>query len=224
MLIRLCGHFLDNPNHIDKLIAIKGLPSEWFFRKSKWGTELVKPWQPDVEANIPQSIRHLCETFDIVEVFPPIEKGRDTVVDNLTIIGVKLDFMTELGQTMWAQVERYLDRMTPRDKPIPKPVLVAPNQKSDFNPHLARRTVRGSLELTPSEIPDVDLRTPETILVSQPAPTEALAVAAPVEKPAPPAPLHQAVVCPECRKSIKSGAGLRLHMGLVHKKKAAVAV
>ena len=158
-LIRLAGHFIDNPNHIDKLISIKGLPKEWFFRPSKFGgEELVPPWKPDVEANIPHSIRHLCEEMDITVPFPPIEKGRDSVVDKIKIIGLKLDFTSGPGQEMWEKIERYLDRMTPRDQRVPKPVLCAPNQKAEFSPHEARRTVRGSLELRPCEIPDVDLR------------------------------------------------------------------
>jgi hypothetical protein len=159
MLIKLAGHFYENPNHIDKIISIKGLPQEWFFRKSKFGgVELVPPWVPDNEANIPKSIRHLCEEVEITHVFAPIEKGRESVIDKKKVIALKLDFSTGPGRDAWELVERYLDRMTPRDQKVPKPVLCAPNQKSDFNPHEARRTARGSLELGPCEIPEVDLR------------------------------------------------------------------
>lgn len=169
MLIRLAGHFINNPNHIDKLISIKGLPEEWMFRKTVNGIELAPPWQPDIEANIPLHIRHLCEPRDVTFSFPPIEKGRQGVVETRKVIGLKLDFMTGPGSEMWEKVERYLDKMTPRDQKVPEPVLVAPNQKSEFSPHYGRRTVRGSLELVPADIPEVDLR---ENLTPPPAPPE----------------------------------------------------
>lgn len=173
MLIRITQHYPNNPSHIDKLIAIKGLPEDWLFRTSRFGgKELVYPWEPDVEENIPEHIRHLCEPTEITQVFPPIEKGRDYVVDKKTILGLKFSYMTEPGQVLWDKIERYLDRMTPRDQKVPQPVLVAPNHKDNFNPHAVRKTVRGSLELYKSEIPVVDLRTvkeePAAILVSYP--------------------------------------------------------
>ncbi len=164
MLIRLCGHHIDNPNHIDKLICIKGLPDEFFFRISKHGKELIRPWEPDVEANIPKEIRHLCDPFEIAEVFPPIEKGRDSVVDKRTILGLRFNYISEAGETMWERIERYLERSVSRDQMIPKPVLVAPNQKSLFDPHEARRSTRGSLELRKSEVPIIDVSRPEPIV------------------------------------------------------------
>jgi hypothetical protein len=148
MLIRLCGHFIDNPRHVDKLICIKGLPESYFFRPSRFGgKELISPWTPDNESNIPQSIRYLCEEIEITKAFPPIEKGKDSVVDKYKILGVKLEYTSGPGQEMWEQIEGYLERMIPRDQRVPKPVLCAPDQKSEFNPTSARRTVRGSLEL-----------------------------------------------------------------------------
>ncbi|HEX9504277.1 MAG TPA: hypothetical protein VF974_08255 [Patescibacteria group bacterium] len=159
MLIRLCGHFIDNPGHRDKLIAIKGLPEEWILRPSRFGgKELVKPWIPDIEANIPKSIRNLCEPIEITVVFPPIHKDADYVVDHLTIIGIRFDYMTEPGHELWEKIEDYIERMTPRDQRILKPCIVAPDQKSEFNPHMAKRSVRGGLEFHPCDIPVIDLR------------------------------------------------------------------
>jgi len=186
MLIRLCGHHIDNPNHIDKLICIKGLPDEWFFRNGKYGRELIRPWQPDVEENIPKDIRHLCDPIEFVQVFPPIEKGRESVVDKVVAIGLRFDYLTEAGMTMWDKIERYLERTVPRDQMVPKPVLVAPNQKSLFDPHEARRSSRGSLELRKAEIPVIDLRPQEpavpvvvpTIQVQPPVQTTTAAPAA----------------------------------------------
>lgn len=160
MLIRLCGHFKDNPNHIDKLICINGLPNEWFFRPSirnPGGKELIQPWIPDVESNIPRDIRNLCEEHEVTFVFPPIEKGGNYTVDKKKIIGVKFDYMSQPGQEAWEKIERFLDINTPRDQRVPEPVLVAPNHKASFSPHATRRTNRGSLELYVSEIPVVDL-------------------------------------------------------------------
>lgn len=158
MLIKLAGHFIDNPQHIDKMIIINGLPEEWIFRPSRFGgKELVKPWEPDIEENIPKSILPLCEEHEIVISYSPIEKGKESVVDKKITHGLRIDFSREPGQELWSKIERYLDRMTPRDQKVPKPVLYAPNHRSDFNPHEAVRTVRGSLELRSSEIPVVNL-------------------------------------------------------------------
>lgn len=227
MLIRLCGHYFNNPNHIDKLISIKGLPDEWFFKTSKdGGKELVKPWEPDVEANIDKSIRNLCEPTEITLVFPPIEKGRESVVEKVTILGVRFNFMTQPGQELWEKIERYLDRMTPRDERVPIPVIVAPNHLSPFDPHAARRTVRGSLELYKSEIPHVDL-SPRLEPAIAPAPR--VEIQAPVAATAPsvvvaPAVIPQPVVKPtvahlcDCGKSFDKEQGLRMHKMKAHPK------
>lgn len=211
MLIRIAGHHFNNPSHIDKMICIKGLPEEWLFRKSKFGKELLAPWKPDVEENIPQSIRHLCDPVEVTFVFPPIERGRDYVVDTKTVIGLKFEYMTEPGHELWEKIERYLDRMTPRDQKIPEPVLVAPNQKSDFNPHKARRTVRGSLEFEKCEIPVVDLRTEaEKVALVQP-----VIVAKPVIQ-------KEVFKCDQCPKEYDKKNSLRLHVLHGHKKEKVI--
>ena len=159
MLIKLAGHHINNPNHIDKVISIKGLPEEWIFRKTVNGKELVRPWTPDNEDTIPNEIRHLCEPTEITITYSPIGPGIPGVVDKRTILGIKLDFNTEPGRELWEKVERYLDRMTPRDQKVPEPVMMAPNHKSIFDPHIGRRGSRGSLEIGRTTVPDVDLRT-----------------------------------------------------------------
>ena len=170
MLIKLAGHYPNNPNHIDKLISIKGLPEEWIFRDGPLGKELVKPWIPDDDINIPKEIRHLCEPTDIVISYSPVAKGEKSVIDNKTILGIKLDFGTEPGREMWEKIERFMDKMTPRDMKIPEPVMMAPNQKSGFNPTIGRRSNRGSLEFASSvDVPDVDFR--HKIEEAQPKPS-----------------------------------------------------
>jgi hypothetical protein len=159
LLIKLAGHFIDNPQQIDKIIAIKGLPRHWFFRESiHGGEELCQPWEPDVEANIPASIRHLCEEMIITFAFPPISSDRKGVVEKRKVLALRLDFSRGPGQEMWEKIERYLEKSVPRDQAIPKPVLCAPNHRSEFSPHAVKRTVRGSMEMHPAEVPVIDVR------------------------------------------------------------------
>lgn len=221
MLIRVTGHFIDNPNHIDKLIAIKGIPEDWIFKETKNGKELLKPWEPDVDINIPKSIRHLCEPVEVTVVFPPIEKGRESVIDKRTILGLKLDFLTGPGRDMWEKVEEYLDRSVPRDQRVPKPALVAPNQKSEFNPHIAKRTVRGSLELQSCEIPEIILpqleKKVEVITTSN-------AQAVIIHENIIPAKKQRArkpdgvFKCDECPKVFTREQAIRMHKTMRHKK------
>lgn len=222
MLIRLMGHFIDNPAHIDKLICIKGLPDEWFFRpvKRKIGDEVVKgkellpPWLPEIEANLPQSVKHLCEPIEIIKIFPPIQPNALSVVDRFNIIGVRFDYMTEAGQTMWDRIDRYLERMVPRDQLVPKPVLVAANQKAEFSPHEARRSVRGSLELRTAEVPVVDLR-------SEPAIAQIITQVAPATISTPAATIvtmdQPAEACAKCVEYAARPQALRMHKMKAHK-------
>jgi hypothetical protein len=217
MMIRLAGHFIDNPNHIDKLICIKGLPDDMFFRNGAHGRELIRPWVADVEVNIPKEIRHLCDEFKFVQYFPPIDKDHKGFVDEITALGVKFEYISEAGQTMWERIERYLERSVPRDQIIPKPVLVAPNQKSGFDPHEARRGARGNLELRKADVPVIDLRQPEptpTVVVQPPVQT-ATVYAAPVvkleTKQSEPAPIAEKLSrCDPCQKDFNE-RGLRMH-------------
>lgn len=225
MLIRLVGHFIDNPNRIDKLICIKGLPEEWFFRPSRFGgKELIKPWEPDVEANIPVACRHLCEPIEITQVFSPVEKGRDYTIDKITAHALRFDYVTEAGQTMWDQIERYLERTVPRDMLVAKPVLVAPDHKSAYSPHEARRSVRGSLELRPvNEIPVIDLRPQASSAVVTPAPATVTAAAAPVAAVTV-NPLPEKFDCEICKKSFDKKQALKMHTMKAHQKKEPVGV
>lgn len=221
MLIRLVGHFIENPNRIDKLICIKGLPDEWFFRTSRFGgKELIKPWEPDVEANIPRECRDLCDPFEITQVFSPIEKGKDYTIDKKIISAVRFDYVTEQGQTMWDQIERYLEKTVPRDQMVPKPVLVAPDHKSAFSPHEARRTVRGSLELRPVDgVPVIDLRPKVITTVDVPVliPSQEI-VKTPVNKNG------GKFACKQCDKIYDKEQHLKMHVMRGHAKKEAVGV
>lgn len=215
MLIRLTGHFLKNPQHIDKLICVKGLPDDWVFRKRLDGRkELAKPWEPDIDANIPVQVRHLCEPIDIVQYFSPIEKGKDGITDERRILGVRLNFMSEPGRDMWARVERYIDESTPRDAKIPEPVLVAKDQKSPFETYLPRKRVTGGVELVPSEVPVVDLRPPAKPVIvpvtkAEPAPV----VITPAEQAIP-----DMFKCGECSYESEKPQAIRMHRVKRHPK------
>lgn len=229
MLIRLCGHFINNPARIDKMICIKGLPEEWIFRPSRFGgKELIAPWEPDIEANIPESVRHLCEPFEVTFSFPPIEKGQPYITDKRLISSLRFDYMTEAGQSLWEKVQRYLDKMTPRDQRIPDPVLVAPDQRSAFDPHMARRSMRGSLELVKAEIPVVDLREPvkevsppivNAPIIPKIENTTSLSVKADIPVVAP-----QILKCDQCEKVYEKERAMKMHKMVAHKKKEIVGV
>lgn len=220
MLIRLAGHFLLNPQHIDKLICIKGLPDDWMFRTRADGRkELKAPWEADIDENIPKHVRHVCVPKTVVKYYSPIEKGREGVTEELTILGVKLNYMTEPGRAMWTKIERYMEGTIPRDIQLPIPVLVAKDQKSPFETFTARKRVTGGLELEPSEIPVVDLDNPTgkiqpiipqethqaTVLTPPSAPT---AAKTPVEE----------FKCDQCKYSATKKQALRMHTTRLHKK------
>ena len=58
---------------------------------------------------------------------------------------------------MWDQVERYIEETVPRNERIPVPVLCSRDERSAFETYEPKRNSRGSLELTPKDIPLVDL-------------------------------------------------------------------
>lgn len=223
MLIRICDHFKDNPKRIDKLIAVKGLPEDWFFREGPEGKELKRPWQPDVEANIPMDIRHLCEPMYLIFRHPPIERGQKEIIEKRQVIGFKIDYNTEPGRQMWDDVERYIEESTPRSERIPVPVLCAKDERSSFETYTPRRTSRGSLELVPSQIPLVDLalyvQAPEIVKPVAPVAVEA------TPEPEPAAAEKQPEFrCEDCSYTHKSKQGVRMHATKKHPKKEKVGV
>lgn len=157
MLIRLVDHFRDNPKRIDKLIAVKGIPEDWMFREGDSGKELKRPWEPDIDANIPQEIRHLCEPMYVVRRYPPLNNQSKEVIEKRQILGIRLDYNSEPGRQLWDDIERYIEESMPRNERIPVPVLCARDERSAFDTYTPRRTARGGLELVPSPVPMVDL-------------------------------------------------------------------
>jgi hypothetical protein len=195
MLIRVCAHFSRrNMNGIDELIRIEGLPDDVIFRFKDGKRYLKSPWEPDLDANIPVHIRSLCTPMDITEDLP-VEKNEQTgkwqaPSDTRRILGVRVQLDNNPGREMWAQIERILDRGTPRDQKIPVPAVVAPNQKDPF-----------SLEV--QDIPVVNLRPEPGVVV----PT--VTVASNVEAQLMPRP--EEFICGVCSKSFSAQRGLWMH-------------
>ena len=219
MLIRICDHFRDNPKRIDKLIAIKGLPKEWFFREGEHGPELLKPWQPDIEKNIPIDIRHLCEPMYLIFRYAPIERGQKEIIEKRQVIGFRIDYNTEPGREMWDQVERYIEESIPRNERIPVPVLCARDERAAFETYTPRRTARGSLELVPNPVPLVDL-TQYVQVVAQPKAVEPEVLPKSIEEVT--APPTDVLKCAECDFTHHSKAGIRMHTMKRHPKKEKV--
>lgn len=213
MLLRIIDHFRDNPKRIDKLIAIKGLPEEWFFHKGPEGTELKKPWKPDIEANIPMDIRHLCEPMYLTFRFPSIDASRKEFIERRQVIGFRIDYNSEPGREMWDQVERYIEESIPRNERVPIPVVCAKDERSAFETYTPRRTATRALELVPSPIPMLDLTrySVKVVEVIEPiSPPEEEKVTPPVEKSAPQAATMK-FKCPECEYEHVSKRGVAMH-------------
>lgn len=215
MLIRVCDHPKDNPKRIDKLIAIKGIPKDWFFRESPEGLELKKPWEADIDKNIPHDIRTFCEPTYVVFRYPPLNREVKEVIEKRQILGVRIDYNTEPGRQLWDDIERYVEESTPRNERIPVPVLCAKDERSAFETYTPRRTNRGSLELIPSQVPLVDLTKygepdKETLLPSQQMETQAEAVSE----------VNSGLFsCDECDYTHRSKQGVRMHRVKRHPKK-----
>lgn len=218
-LIRIVDHFNNNPKRIDKLIAIKGLPEEWFFRETPEGRELKRPWQPDIDANIPHDIRHLCEPMYLIFRYPPIQAGAKEVIEKRQVIGFRIDYNTEPGRQMWDDVERYIEETMPRNERIPVPVVCAKDERSGFETYATRRNVRGSLELIPSPVPFVDLTQYVAVKVEKIA-------SEPIQQESESTPTHQAtrIKCAECDFEHESPRGIKMHAMKRHPKKEKVIV
>lgn len=228
MLLRIIDHFNNNPKRIDKLIAIKGLPEEWFFRETPEGRELKRPWQPDVDANIPHDIRNLCEPMYIVFRYPPIQAGAKEVIEKRQVIGFRIDYNTEPGRQMWDDVERYVEESMPRNERIPVPVVCAKDERSAFETYTPRRNPRGSLELVPSPVPFVDLTKYVPV-----KPEERIRPASEVLKDTEPEQVEAMIStraqtavfkCDECDYEHHSPRGVRMHAVKRHPRKAKVTV
>jgi hypothetical protein len=219
MLIRICDHFKDNPKRIDKLIAIKGLPEEWIFRETPEGKELKKPWEPDVDKNIPGDIRNLCEPQYVILRYQAINNQAKQIIEKRQILGIRLDYNTEPGRQLWDDIERYIEESMPRNERIPVPVLCAKDERSAFETYRAVRNSRGSLELHSSPVPLVDLSKYEEVKMET-KPVEEI-----LKEVMPPEPIQSDnLKCPECDYTHKKAQGMRMHIRRLHPKKEKVGV
>lgn len=231
MLIRICDHFKDNPKRIDKLIAIKGLPEQWFFTETPEGKQLKRPWEPDVEKNIPHDIRHLCEPMYMVFRHAALQAGAKEVIEKRQVIGIRLDYNTEPGRQLWDDIERYIEESTPRSERIPVPVVCARDERSAFETYTPRRNSRGSLELVPSPVPFIDLTRSVQMKVED-VPTEVMPKAPEVvnnkdqatESMLSARPQQSSFKCEECDYVHSSPRGVRMHTLKRHPNKEKVGV
>lgn len=227
MLIRLAAHHIDNPQHIDKLICIKGLPEDWFFRDSGRGIELAPPWKPDITENIPNHIRHFCDVRQVVFYYPPIEKGKNGIIESRPVYGLKLDFSSEPGRQLWAKIERYLEKTVPRDVELPRAVLCAKDLKSPFETYLATRKRTGGMELEPMDVPVIDLAQYNKVISPLVAIVPPSAPPPPAElTPTPPAETvsRETLKCDECDYTHEKKQAIRMHKMKKHsvKEKAGI--
>lgn len=148
------------------MIAVKGLPKEWFFRETAEGVELKKPWEADVDANIPHDIRELCDPMYIVFRHPALQSGAKEVIEKRRVLGFRIDYNSEPGRQMWEDVERFIEESIPRNERVPVPVLCARDERASFETFTPRRNTRGSLELSPSPVPMIDLTEYKQVQVS----------------------------------------------------------
>lgn len=213
MLIRLLTHHVNNPHLIDKLIIIKGLPKDWIFRKVPQGDQLLRPWEADVDRNIPKDIQAITDPITFVQYFQNIrhhDRNYEGFWDERKVYALRLDYAYGPGREMWEQIVDYIDRTLPRGEKMPDPVLVAKDQHSPFETHMARRSRSGSgLELVPMDVPIIDLNKYITV----PAPTVTVSAAVLVPE------FKETFIC-ECGKEFVKKQALRMHKMKAHKKEA----
>lgn len=215
MLIRIAAHPRNNPRLIDKMIVIKGIPYDWIFKKVERGDQLLKPWEPDVDANIPNHIRHLCTPITFVQWFPPINTDRrnyDGFWDKRTCFGLKLEYSYGPGRDMWDKIEDLIDRSLSRFEKMPDAVVVAKDQKSPFETFLIKKSDKGT-EMIASEIPVVDLRR-ETEIVTLVTPSMTTAVEVPIVNTVTEV---KGSKC-ECGKVFEKERAMRMHKMKAHPK------
>ena len=218
MLLRLTGHYPLNSQHIDKLIVINGLPDDWVFKaRSDGQRELAAPFTPDIDANIPIQVRHCCTPEDIVVYYPPIEKGQQGITDKRRILGVRLDYMTEAGRSMWERIRRYVESMVPRDQQIPDPVVVAKDQRSSFETFALRKRITGGVEMEPSEVPTINL--PVFVPTPISPPVSPVRPSPPEEAVALPPQPADTFACIACQKVFNKRQALRMHTMKMHSSK-----
>lgn len=206
MLIRLVGHNVrdrrheKNPHAIDKLFVVNGLPEEWMFRKtSDGGKEIVRPWEADIDANIPVAIRHLCTKTEVTYKFSPIEKGALPFIEKRMILGLRLDLSNQPAKEMWERVEDYIERSLPRDERFPSPRVIAKDHREAFS-------------LEPDQIPVVNL-VPKVEVPLQTRP-----IVVPSFETSEKEITQANYRCQECEFTSPKKQGLRMHEMKKHKK------
>lgn len=197
-LLRIVNHSKNNKWHVDKMIRVEGLPDSLFYYKRHGKNFLKAPWTIDVPENIPDYIKafHQAVPFIVNVHTPSPEKGMPPMDEELEAYGLVMDYQNGIGEDTWQQIERIIDRDTPRGERVPEPVMVADID----NEHRNR-----PLSVKAEDIPVVILKgfnkvEPKVEII--------------VEK------VHVPVACPECQKEFKNDQAVRMHKMKKHAKVA----
>lgn len=134
MLLRLVSHAKNNKQHIDKLIAIEGIPDSMLY-EIRNGKKCLKGFlSTDIAENIPKDIRNEFYENDMVyKYIAPFEKNAEPVFQELELYSVVIDCSTRQGADLWGSLERMIDDQTPRDRKVTEPVVVAKDLRSGFS-------------------------------------------------------------------------------------------
>lgn len=132
-LFRLASHAKNNKLHIDKLIAIEGVPEHLLF-ESRGGKQVLRQFLGfGIPENLPKDIRkEFCNGDTILRYVAPFEKGAEAVFQEIPLYDIVIDCGTRQGAELWEKIERMIDDQTPRDRKVPEPVVVAKDHKSGF--------------------------------------------------------------------------------------------
>lgn len=133
MLIRLVSHSKNNKLHLDKFIAIEGIPDHMLY-ETRSGNKCLKGFLgTDVPENIPKDIkREFFKNESINRYIAPFEKGAEAVFQEVPLYSVVIDCATRQGADLWNALERMIDDQTPRDRKVVEPVVVAKDLRSGF--------------------------------------------------------------------------------------------
>lgn len=204
MLIRLVSHPEDNSDHVDKLIYIEGLPEVFFYNVMN-GKKYLKspPWVIDNDDNVPEDIKRIYYKHPQEVWFQlpkdPSFQGQDQLTEYSREANcLVLDYQTRQGEQMWDQIEKILDRETPRDLEVPKPAVVG---------------TRREWTLGATEVPAIVLKAREIIKQK----TEADVEKTPAVETQESVSIVSDYFCRECNIRYMNEHGLNIHKSKMHK-------
>lgn len=189
-LIRLIAHPRNNKWLVDKMIYIEGLPDSLMYTVLEDRKYLKEPWFIDNPANIPDYVKEVLvpAPLKLRTYASPAEKGMPPIDEEVEVYALCLDYQNGQGEQTWVEIERILDRETPRGERIPEPVRVADidNDHRDL----------------PFSVPVLDIP-----VVHLEGGSPVRRVVPPVVRPVTPSSFN----CPTCQKVFTKAQALRMH-------------